>query len=319
MRNLATPSPRRTGFTLIELLVAIAIIGILIGLLVPVVMVGNGTCPALTTTNELSNLDTAIQLFKTTYGVDYLPSQIKLCEQCSGYDLTQPLDKASVDFLTRVWPNLLRPDVSGNVPWMSSGIDWNANGAIDPPMILEGHQCLVFFLGGAQQRAPVFACLGFSSDPLDPIKLSQSQGRKGPFFEFPTARLGICPGNAAGANGLYLSFFNSYTQNSPPQFTGNPGDKPYAYFSNYGQRNGFNDPVNKKFPNADCASLGVNPYYQGGVKGPQYLGGNTHQIISAGMDRKFGPGGLWDKTKTPPLALDDQTNFSGGALLSGWQ
>jgi prepilin-type N-terminal cleavage/methylation domain-containing protein len=322
----------RTAFTLIELLVSIAIIGILLALLVPVVMqvIGRGT--VLLTTNEMSALDNSIQLFKTTYGVGHVPSQVRLCEQFGQYVIREnganpedPLDRASVDFLLRVWPKLLSPDVNGKVPWATTGIDWNANGTIDPPMTLEGHQCLVFFLGGAQQRSPVFACLGFATDARDPIKLSQSQGRKGPFFEFPTTRLGIWPGNQAGSTGLYFSFFDPYSQNSPPQAAGNPGDKPYAYFSNFDQRNGYNDfsqppgSPNRKLPTADCASLGINPYWQPGATGPQYYNANSHQIISAGLDRKHGKGGQWliqTSNQIDANGRDDQSNFTAGALMS---
>jgi prepilin-type N-terminal cleavage/methylation domain-containing protein len=313
-RNFA----ERAAFTLIELLVSIAIIGILIALLVPVVTRFMVKGPQIITTSEITKLDEAIQIFKLTYNVDYIPSQIKLCEVYGQYGNTQ-LDQDSIAYLTRVWPKLLTaPPGGGNPPWQSPGIDWNGDGnPAGAAVILEGHQCLVFFLGGVQQRAPTAACLGFATDPRDPIKLGQAQGRKGPFFEFDTGRLGIWTGTAATAAAGYLSYFDPFSQFSPPQ--PQQGDKPYAYFSGYGQQGLFN-----KFGAAgDCPSLKVVPYCQTGATGPIYYNKTSQQIISAGLDRAFGPGGLWTAQPGLPysagsIALagrDDMSNFNGGSLM----
>ena len=79
---------RRSGFTLIEMLVVIAIITVLVALVVPAVMYFTRKGPPLLTTNEISQLDTAIQNFKTTYKVDYIPSRLRLCENISDYTLS---------------------------------------------------------------------------------------------------------------------------------------------------------------------------------------------------------------------------------------
>jgi prepilin-type N-terminal cleavage/methylation domain-containing protein len=76
MQSRARVSIPRLAFTLVELLVVIAIIGILIGLLVPVLMGVMRKGPQLETTYEIGQLDTAIQTFKQTFNVDYIPSQI---------------------------------------------------------------------------------------------------------------------------------------------------------------------------------------------------------------------------------------------------
>src|SRR5947208_3526282 len=90
---------RHSAFTLIELLVVIAIIAVLIALLMPAVMRVLSKGPQIITTNELAQLDTAIQKFKTEYNMDYIPSKIKLCEKFSDYDLTQKLDNDSTNYL----------------------------------------------------------------------------------------------------------------------------------------------------------------------------------------------------------------------------
>src|SRR5207253_9071458 len=58
------------------------------------------------------------------------------------------------------------------------------------------------------------------------------------------------------------------------------GSVPYAYFSSYKTRNGYN-----RFASTDCPSLGVWPYAEALTPTVRYLNPNTFQIISAG-DRK---------------------------------
>ena len=86
--NLAQRPHSRRGFTLIEMLVVIAIITVLVALVVPAVMYFTRKGPQLLTTNEISQLDTAIQNFKTTYKVDYIPSRLRLCENITDYTLS---------------------------------------------------------------------------------------------------------------------------------------------------------------------------------------------------------------------------------------
>jgi prepilin-type N-terminal cleavage/methylation domain-containing protein len=322
--NLSKHTSIRRGFTLIELLVVIAIIGILVGLLVPAVMNFMKKGPIIITTNEIGQLDTALQTFKQEYNITYIPSQIKLCELQGSYGSTQ-LDLDSISYLTQLWPKITSQDpATGAVRWATTGIDWNGDGTISPGgVILEGHQCLVFFLGGVPSRGTSLTCGGFATDPRDPIKLSQSTGRKGPYFDAfsSSGRLGLWP--SQGGTAGFFSYFDPYSQLSPPVA---PGDKPYAFFSSYGQPNGYN--FNKYPPlgsiSGDCPSLGVTPYYQSGSTGPQYYNPKSHQIISAGADRTFGPGSLppGGATWTPQTAgsiaaagRDDQSNFSGGALM----
>jgi prepilin-type N-terminal cleavage/methylation domain-containing protein len=319
----------RPGFTLVELLVAIAIIGILLAMLVPAVMRIYGVGTQVVAQNDINQLETAVQNFKVNYKVEYIPSQIKMCELFSQYAVVEngvaanaqnPLDRASVDFLTHVWPKLLSP-LPGQVnsQWQSAGIDWNGDGTTTtPPVILEGHQALVYFLGGVPLHSPAPGCFGFSTDSRDPVKLSQTQGRTSPFFEFGnTGRLAFVPNNAGNTG--YYSFFDPYKQYDPPQFQN--GDQPYAYFSNYGTRNGYS-----KFGlTSDCPTLGVTPYASSLSPAIQYYNPQSYQILSAGADRKFGPGSFATKTPvlwTPqtagsidPRGRDDHSNFSSGSLL----
>ena len=95
--NLAQRPHSRRGFTLIEMLVVIAIITVLVALVVPAVMYFTRKGPQLLTTNEISQLDTAIQNFKTTYKVDYIPSRLFLAENLGDYN--RPNDVLAQDSL----------------------------------------------------------------------------------------------------------------------------------------------------------------------------------------------------------------------------
>jgi len=327
--NLAKRSHSRSGFTLIEMLVVIAIIVVLIALVVPAVMSFTKKGEPLQTSSEMAQLDTAILNFKQTYKVDYIPSYLRLCERYTDYDLQllpngqprTPRDAESVAYLLRVWPHLLDP----GAPWASGGtIDWNGNGKGDAATTLEGDQCLVFFLGGIpvglptgvpagslNLRAGTAGCIGFSTDPRDPSKAlnlpgnpAQTTGRKGPFFDGFTSDRLILRGGPA--NTAFYSFVDPYKKGVP-----------YAYFSNYGTRNGYN-----KFGTVDCAGLGVGfgnngfgnngAYFETGSNPLRFYNPSSHQIISAGADGVFGPGGPWTQGAVGTTqAKDDQCNFYG--------
>ena len=277
---------------------------------VPVVTVGPSKNPAHITATEIEQLTISIELFKSRNKVTYLPSQFKLCELFGQYTLVEngaaqdePLDRESVDFLTELWPQILLVDRSkGFVIWKKDGIDWNGNGNTDDaPVILEGDQCLVFFLGGIPDKGPPPSTRGFSRNPFDPALVAQREGRLSPLFEFPDDRLFIRATTPPGNAGFY-SFADYYR-------TG----QPYAYFSSYGVRNGYNSPIKRKYANGDCDGLKLQPYYKSAAP-VEFLHPSGFQIISAGADGIFGPGGLWNPATTPAAGCDDQANFHSGLL-----
>lgn len=292
----------RRGFTLIELLVVIAIIGILVSLLLSAVMKTIVRIDEVKTRNDISQLDQAIQSFKTKYKVDYIPSKIKLCKFYNQYGNT-PLDNDSKQYLTSVWPHIVNS--AGNAWNTPNGLmQWDGTPAAGVPFILEGHQCLVFFLGGIPSTAGgTLSCQGFSTNPANP---AAPGGDRVIFYDFLTNRL-VQVGN-------FLAYKDGYGKNV------------YAYFSSYKSTNGYNRYVVSPpfvLTNTDCGSLMVAPYAEGwdaaNSRPVRYLNPNSYQIISAGLDKTFGKGTydaatIWNP-RNPALSptqggFDDMSNFS---------
>jgi hypothetical protein len=248
--------------------------------------------PEARTRHEIVMLETAVEVFRAVFR-GYPPSRIRLSET-GRYRKGEPLDEDSRAFLERCWPK---------IDW-ANGIDWNGNGKVDPPegggdVVLEGDQCLVFFLGGIPKRqGEAFDLQGFSADPDDPARPGGQ--RHGPFFDFRPHWL------AAPRGGPFPSYLDPH------------GRQPFAYFSSYGRRNGYNP-----YGGTDCPTLGVWPYAASLGPAPAYHNPASCQILSAGADGRFGPGTVlpggrtWmpeSAGETPPEGRDDQSNFHDGLL-----
>ena len=321
----------RRGFTLIELLVVIAIISILMALTAAAVFRTLGVGPRVKTRTEIGQLDGGIEAFKAKYKVDMVPSRLLLRKYAADYkDKTgaflSPLDQDSYTYLTTIFSGLGKT-------WQTRGINWHTNpawvaaapGTPAASEILEGDQCLVFFLGGIQATNPN-GCLGFSIDSANPDKAG---GERVSFFDFNSARL-ITLSRASKAQSIFFSYVDGYGSGSANQAA--PG-VPYAYFASYAIDNNYN-----RYGSTDCPTLGVWPYAEGKTVGAtagsgvvRYIKPRTFQIISAGADAKFGPGSVivngtpsyvWTSATAAsidPKGADDMANFSAGVLSNGPQ
>ena len=304
MRRAHASRRGRSAFTLIELLVVIAIIAILISLLLVAVFPIFTRASEADVANEISQLDVAVTTWKTTYKVKFTPpSQLFLCNNAAGYSGNTPaapqaLRTQSLQYLTQIWPRL---------DW-NAGIDWSGGlnkAALDSGVVLQGDQCLVFFLGGipTQDSNGNLACTGISSNPRNPTQVGGN--RIPPQFEFTGARLvqRACTTAAGGTTTVFFSYLDKWGKNQP-----------YVYFSSGKQRGGYNS-LGAAFPDT---TLGVSPYYNGTINNgatPQYLNPNSCQIISAGRDGAFGAGGQWNPAAGASGAgKDDQSNFSDRPL-----
>jgi prepilin-type N-terminal cleavage/methylation domain-containing protein len=315
---------RRTGFTLVEVLVVIAIIAILVSLTAAAVFKIYGKGDELIARHDISNLATAVEAYKQKFNVDWLPSRFRLREDLYGYALgiasSDQLDIESWAYLKKLFPKLPSLPAAPGVAL----IDWNNNGVPDAAVDLEGHQCLVFFLGGIPAgpfNGQVNGVMGFSTNPSNPA--APGGERIGPFYrDFKADRLNILQtpplvpmlyGLPVATNSTYFSYMDPW------------GANPYAYFSTYKKVNGYNRYGAGNFgyyfgtgtgqlglaPNSvsdntylivqDRATSNVSspmttvyplwPYaLNGGNGNAVYNNKDTYQIISSGPDKVFGQG-----------------------------
>lgn len=283
---------RRAGMTLIELLVVIAIIAILASLLTVGVIALRGGGTAASNRWDLQKLEVALDKFKAEKGF-FPPSKIILYAASDSYYSTPPtsttlgvfkdvFNQLSLQYVEALWPGL-RDATTGkftNVAWAgpttmpSTGV------------ILEGDQCLVFFLGGIPNGPGNIGLQGFSNNPADP---STAGGERKRYFEFDNNRLVYRNGNPFPSYNDAFGVAHNRLQ-------------PFMYFSSGRRANGYD---------ASHAALGVSPYYQQ-LAPLKYHNANSFQLISAGANGVFGPGGLWVAASAGAIGAagqDDMTNF----------
>jgi prepilin-type N-terminal cleavage/methylation domain-containing protein len=320
MRVIRQTSERRPAFTLIELVVVIAIILALAALLLSAVFKAVGLGDELKNANDIRQLDLAVQAFLTKYNVPYIPSQFVLCESIDGYFTANPTPKTdllhqdSFQYLQRLFPRLVKTDTSSppKFIWASgASIDWNGDGNPDGPgdKILQGQECLVFFLGGipdASGGLGAFRCRGFSTDSTNPANFLTAQMNP-PFYDFKSERLAV----GQSGTGNFFHYLDAYGSLNSTK------SRPYAYFSSYKSANNYLRISSSGAPAFinDCLALNVVPY----GSGSNFQNPNTFQIISAGKDQVFGSSGAtWraaiaSDIYPPGIAggggADDQANF----------
>lgn len=378
-----TPAPRRRiGFTLVELLVVITIIGVLIALLVPVVWAAVNRANDARVAAEINTLASALASFKNKYQ-EYPPSRIVLVED-GGFDVgTSPsffsgmsyasppppiggsaspvlgtpdlsydaLAQRSISYMRKLFTKA--PFVTGpNVTSITGGFyDINGNGVLDTaPILLQGHECLVFFLGGipthtlAGSSYSLEGVEGFSANPRNPF-LPQyapdgtanpsAQSRVEPFFEFDADRLidddldgvpGFIDSLGTATDSRYFAYFSSY---------GGSGYDPNDVNLSLAETGSTANPFSVSFPLSNgtrqTASPLPNPYTSSlpvavGEKPATFHNAQSFQIISPGRDRNYGPGGQYTEATNGGERLsasggadsarerDNITNFSNGPL-----
>lgn len=327
-------SGKRSAFTLVELMVVILIIAILVSLISSAAMMAMGKIPQVRTSTEIAEMSLALQAFMMDYNLTEPPPSM-LCLNEYNPLLPSALDSGrTVQFLQQVCGrNFASNPLTPNVPLP---IDWNGDGKIDgpavgQPWVLQGEQCLVFYLGGIPNSYQMTNLLGtppgpqgFASNNMNPANsVVLSPKRKGPYFTFNTPRLWP-QAPFPGWNGFFV-YLDPWQSKTGPLFA-TMGGSPYAFFSTAGINNAY--AVTTSFGAAPYAIRAANPALNYPPTG-QYTNPTTFQIISAGKDGVFGTTGWIPSGGLPPVPLsnantalqpagdDDQANFSSTLLGNG--
>jgi prepilin-type N-terminal cleavage/methylation domain-containing protein len=275
--------PRRSAFTLVELLVVVAIIAILIALIMGGVMKVRSMAVVVQNRNDLLQIHNGLQAFYKKYNF-YPPDQFKLCSKWSSYNASVPLDALSMSYLGTMWPNLDR----------NATFNWAGGTPFPEGVILEGDQCLVFFLGG-MPTGPGQAPQGFFMNPSNPTMPVGTSTDRLKWLDFDGARCIPLRGNP------FPSYLDSHATNNDGIMKKKSA---FVYFSSGKRADGYG---------AANALFGVAPYIQTAGVPTKFFNSTSYQLISAGPDGAFGPGGLWVPGAGPSggalVGRDDVSNF----------
>lgn len=292
----------RPAFTMIELLVVILIVAILVALLVPAIVASIRTVRNAQVSSDIQTLGTSINQFKVSFG-EFPPSRIYLHEggfypvndqtrlanmRGVGSDITLgQLAQRSLRYMQKFWPRVQWNTTTSNPQILPWAYDFNGTGVYETnhfgpeaPLqggfIIQGHQCLTFFLGGIPYNPGAGAGIGmtgFGKNPTNPFTNSFPgnplyRGANGPsstpYYEFKANRLAFDPNDpnyqfpTTYATTPYGYGIPAYIDaiGSPSSVAGSPINF-YAYFSSYG---GNYDPNDINFAEVDQHSfpLGLN-------------------------------------------------------------
>jgi prepilin-type N-terminal cleavage/methylation domain-containing protein len=202
-----------------------------------------------------------------------------------------------------VSPKAFREDVDVPLAPAPQGYyDFNGNGRMDlQPIYLEGHECLAFFLCGVADWERVDdgtwalrGVGGFDANGRNPFRAVPATGadasRVDPYYDV-TSEEAVADDDRDGMPGLLDPL-------------GSSSDARYVVYFSASGGTGY-DPRDVDLegePSApftlpsvgDITSPGPNPWCtsdQAGARAPRWLRGQTYQLFSPGLDRKYGPGG----------------------------
>lgn len=313
----------RSGFTLIEVLIVIAIIGVLVGLLIPAVNMARRSVQQAAIAFEVQALANAIEQYKNKYG-DYPPDGSNLGT------FRRHFGKAFPSIADSEYTILLANSAANN------------GGAVMDPS-----EALVFCLGG------------FSNDPVHPFTgpggplvvaaggvYQYNADRTNALYEFKPQQLSI---EAREISGVLLTVSNdeqslygaSAVNDLMPVYYPSGGRRaPFVYFDSRTYRTNSFAPAG--FPDAGA----VTPYKSeqrntNSLSTPsdtyRFMNERSFQIVSAGLDDSYGgqvgfyyifPTGeslgadgtvgafsqYRNSPGLPSTQLDNATNFSEGIL-----
>jgi prepilin-type N-terminal cleavage/methylation domain-containing protein len=331
MRRSETIRRRREGYTLIELLVVMGIIALLAGILLQAIMKVQAVGPRVRTHAEIGELELAVESFKSTYNVKYVPSALILsndyAQSAQNHPTWAPALQDSQQYLSKVWPKVRWSNSVMNplsVPPNSPNPAVPANNNIE--ITLDGNAVLVLLLGGTGLNdGNLFLSgwngtrTGFLNSPTNPFNMSGGVANPppggdkatGPFFNFKLDRID------------QFSHYNDFYGHPYYYFSSKNGND-YNFFGIYmpalNQQNrpdGFNAQGGYGGDMA-TGTPPMNPFYDLVNGQVRYIRADTFQIVSAGKDKLPGPGGQYTAGiggySPGATGGDDIANFHRGML-----
>jgi len=301
--------------------VVMAIIAVLMGLLMSGVMAALQARDRSANQFDMGKLDQGMSVATKQYaGSKTLPGYVVLCNNMdvyrnpSNYTAIIPKGVTALD-LARSQATL-RKMFGERFVTNGQVVDWDNSfattakkipGIGDPNsvILLEGHQCLVFYVGGiADTSVSPPNMTGFSGDPLNPT-VPGGTDRIGPFYTFERPRLVT---SGYGTSARFPAYADRY-------------GTPYAYYGGTGGSNSYvgGCPTLLKAsqtPSNPIANLSVPGYPDSTAA--RFMKPDSYQIASAGRDRQFADPGLYNPTTGIPAgaARDDVSNFSVYAMAN---
>lgn len=274
---------RRHGFTLVEVLMVIAIIGVLVGLIVPAVQITLNSVKKSSIAMEAQAMGTAVEQYKTKFGA-YPP------DGASRSDFERHFRKA--------FPNIAASEFAALYSVANAG-----NGLLSTLTVMDPAEALVFCLGG------------FSDDPVHPftgtggpLVLVPGGGgwqynvdRNEPLFEFKQERLSVEVVGAATVSNDEGVLYGSVPDNDllPVYNTGNGRIAPYVYFCSRTYSFAVSGSTFFNFYNPSSMAGVARPYKSDDVNTSvaqvsapdvyfRYANDRSFQILTAGLDDNYG-------------------------------
>lgn len=279
------------------------------------------------------------------YDDDFLDAQLP------GLANRYALARSSVQIIQRAWPRVqLLPNGGAVRPPGIGFYDFNGNGTLDlKPYVLDGSECLAFYLGGVPKPyqksdgTAGFGMIGWANNRMNPFQPDS--------FIPPTSTLEVTPSREASQFTFKTSQLEDHDGDGFPRFNDcfSSEPTPYAFFvassgeydpshcDSPTEPDGSPSPVGAfRYGGAFVSSPAPNPYTTGPAlpvsgayaSGPlatgvafraNYVNRDSFQLICAGADRRFGPGGQYDgestEDKLPYPAL--ATSQAPGGVVQG--
>ena len=277
-------STPRSAFTLIELMVVITIIALLMALVLPAIQKVRIGARRAQTGADISQLSAAAASFKQEFKF-YPPSELIVVNPTTGALTAMPF-RIPTNYPSGPAVTLVQAQEQASFdiyrkmyPRWSGGAAGTPTGFVNGGTNLSGIQCLFYFTTGPGNT-------GWAIDaPIPPSPAANA--KKGPYFEYG--------GQPLATPYMYNDAFGI----------------PYAYFAS-GLGGKYPDPTT--YPGVTQFAV-INPF----LSANKYVNSDSVQIISAGADKTFGPGGNWAPGSgayaEAAIGADDMANFYGGKQL----